>query len=363
MQHIARWNGSSWSGLAGGVSFLPSPSGDDTPLVLALAEYDDGGGSALYAGGDFTAAGGVPANYVAKWNGSSWSALGSGVNSTVLSLAVYDDGGGPALYAGGRFTTAGGVAASRIAKWDGSSWSALGSGTNSDVLALTAHDDGGGPALYAGGHFATAGGAAASAIARWDGASWSAVGGGMNSFGWVYSLAEHDDGSGRALYAGGGFTTAGGVAANRIAKWDGVSWSALDGGVFGDEVNDGVYAMATHDDGSGPALIAAGRFRSALDSGDSYVAKWGCDSVPPTLSCPSSVFVTERFGSPLGEIVNYSVTASDEVDPAPGIVGVPPSGSLFPIGTTLVTCTATDASGNQSTCQFPVTVSLKIRRH
>jgi hypothetical protein len=41
---------------------------------------------------------------------------------------------------------------------------------------------------------------------------------------------------------------------------------------------------------------------------------------------------------------------------------VPPSGSFFPRGTTLVTCTATDASGNQSTCQFPVTVAFKPRR-
>ena len=41
---------------------------------------------------------------------------------------------------------------------------------------------------------------------------------------------------------------------------------------------------------------------------------------------------------------------------------MPPSGSLFPRGTTLVDCTATDASGNQSTGQFPVTVRAKARR-
>ena len=35
----------------------------------------------------FTTAGGVSANKVAKWNGSSWSALGSGMNSTVRALA------------------------------------------------------------------------------------------------------------------------------------------------------------------------------------------------------------------------------------------------------------------------------------
>jgi hypothetical protein len=74
------------------------------------------------------------------------------------------------------------------------------------------------------------------------------------------------------------------------------------------------------------------------------------------------VFVLERFGSTAGEVVHYSVAASDEDDPTPSVLCSPPSGSLFPRGTTLVTCTATDASGNQSTCEFPVTVALKARQ-
>ena len=37
-------------------------------------------GTNLYAGGGFTTAGGVPANYIAKWDGSAWSALGSGMD-------------------------------------------------------------------------------------------------------------------------------------------------------------------------------------------------------------------------------------------------------------------------------------------
>jgi hypothetical protein len=61
-------------------------------------------GGTLYAGGDFTTAGGTAANSIAQWNGSSWSALGSGMNSTVRALAV----SGGRFYAGGYFTTAGG---------------------------------------------------------------------------------------------------------------------------------------------------------------------------------------------------------------------------------------------------------------
>jgi hypothetical protein len=293
-------------------------------------------------------------NHIAKWDGSSWAALGSGVTSGsyVSALAVHDDGSGPALYAGGNFTAVGGVAVLHIARWNGSSWSTVGGGLGHVVNALDVYDDGKGPALYAGGPFFQY-----NHIARWNGSSWTGLGTGIAGNGYVTSLAVHDDGGGLALYAGGCFTTAGGVAARCIARWNGSSWSTLGSGM-----NCTVASLGVYDDGSGPALYAGGTFESAFDSGDSFFAKWGCDSVPPTLSCPPSVSVLERWGSSPGEFVSFTVTASDEGDPAPLVVCVPPSGSFFPRGTTLVTCTATDASGNQSTCEFPVTVALKVRR-
>ncbi len=257
--HIAKWNGTSWSALGSGVSGIS---------VSALAQFDDGSGPAVYAGGDFTSAGGVAAgNYIARWDGTSWSALGTGVNGVVRALAEFDNGSGPALYAGGDFTIAGGVAASGIAKWDGTSWSALGSGISGFVHTLTEFDDGSGPALHAGGVFTSAGGVAANGMAKWDGASWSALGKGIDDV--VFALTEHDDGSGPALYAGGIFTTAGGVPASHIAKWDGASWSALGSGMSGF-----VYALTKFDDGSGPTLYAGGFFTSAGGVPASYVAKW-----------------------------------------------------------------------------------------
>ena len=69
-------------------------------------------GSDLYVGGWFTNAGGISANHIAKWNGSSWTALGSGMNDTVSKLAVL----GSDLYAGGWFTTAGGKGSAYLAK-------------------------------------------------------------------------------------------------------------------------------------------------------------------------------------------------------------------------------------------------------
>jgi hypothetical protein len=68
----------------------------------------------LYIGGAFSAVGNTLANGVAKWNGSSWSPLGSGMLS-VYALAV----SGNTLYAGGWFTKAGETNANYIAQWDG----------------------------------------------------------------------------------------------------------------------------------------------------------------------------------------------------------------------------------------------------
>jgi len=320
--------------------------------VATLAVFDDGSGPALYAGGEFASSGGVSTNNVARWKSSSWTAVGRvGMDGPVEALTVFDDGRGPALYAGGAFTfPSGGVAANRIARWDGSSWEALGSGVNGDVLALTVFDEGGGSALYVGGEFTTAWGVPmANRIARWDGTSWSQLGSGMNAP--VRALAVFDDGSGPALYAGGDFTVAGGVAASRIAKWDGASWSALGSGV-----SDAVLSLEVFNDRTGRALHAGGSFTTAFDSGDSFLARWGRpDTTPPALSCPTSIVVHEQDALP-GEIVTFPVTATDPEDSTPSVVCVPPSGSRFPRGTTLVTCTATDFSGNQASCLFPVTV-------
>ena len=97
--------------------------------VDALAVYDDGSGPALYVGGNFTRAGGLDAVGIAKWKGSSWSGLGNGYGAgytSIHALTVFDDGTGPALYVGGGFfRQAAGVPVNNIARWDGS-WSALG---------------------------------------------------------------------------------------------------------------------------------------------------------------------------------------------------------------------------------------------
>jgi len=183
------------------------------PLVFALAIS----GTDVYAGGNFTHMDLVAANYIVKWNGTSWSALGSGMNDDVHALAV----SGTDIYAGGGFTKAGGVASKHIAKWDGTRWSALGSGMNDDVNALAVS----GTDVYAVVYFMTAGGVGVCNIARWDGTSWSTIGSVMN--GSICALAV----SGTDVYIGGSFTTIGGIAAECVARWNGTSWSALGSGI------------------------------------------------------------------------------------------------------------------------------------
>ena len=240
-----------WQGIGGQ---LP---GFDGPVNAVV--YDSVGN--LYIGGSFTHASGVPVNDIAKWDGSNWSSLGSGMDNSVFALAI---DGSDNLYAGGFFTSAGGILANRVAKWDGSSWSAVGSGTDDGVYSLALSTS----SLYVGGNFTTAGGVAASNVAKWDGASWSALGVGTNDT--VYALAVNASGT---LFAGGSFTDAGGSYVGRIAEWNGSAWSTFDANEFG--VNNTVYSIAID---ASNVLYIGGDFNVAVSNGGQFlvprVLKW-----------------------------------------------------------------------------------------
>jgi hypothetical protein len=133
--------------------------------------------------------------------------VGSPVQALVNALVMLPNGD---LVAGGQFTTAGGVSVNHIARWDGTSWSALGTGMSGFVYALTTLPNGDAVAV---GSFTTAGGVSANHIARWDGTSWSALGAGLGN--WAGALAKMPNGD---LVAAGQFTTAGGVAVGNLAQ-------------------------------------------------------------------------------------------------------------------------------------------------
>jgi hypothetical protein len=138
-------------------------------------------------------------------------------------------------------------------------WISMGSGLNGNVQALGVS----GTNLYAGGGFTTTGGVSANRIAKWHGSAWSALSSGLN--GNVQALAV----SGTNLYAGGLFTTAGGVPANYIARWNGSAWSALGSGLGGSSYP-WVLALAA----SGTNVYAGGEFTTAGGAAANYIAKW-----------------------------------------------------------------------------------------
>ncbi len=259
--------------------------------VRASIVFDDGSGPALIVGGEFKTAAGLTVNQIARWDGVHWSAMGQGLGSptpssfAVTCFTVFDDDGPgpnpPALYAGGPFTIGG---LPGVIKWNGTTWTLVPGSPQADCMAVFDDDDTGPhlPALYVGGPFDSVNGAPANRIARWDGATWTDVGVGLSgSLGAggvrIYSLCVNDDdGPGPlrpALYAGGYIAFVNGEIANHAARWDGSAWSTLAGGVTGI-----VTSLLSWDaDGSGPALaklIASGSFTFAGGIPARFVASW-----------------------------------------------------------------------------------------
>lgn len=202
---------SQWSSLGGGMA----GGYDWAPHVAALLVMPNGD---LCAGGSFTRAGNTAAANVARWNGSVWQPLGSGVaGESVYSLALLGSGD---VVAAGRFSSAGGVAANNIARWDGSQWHAMGSGivgsNGGTVGALCARPNGD---LIVGGDFTSAGGIPAVDVARWNGASWSAFSNSPPNIWHVRAFAELPGGD---LLAAGAPT-----GGNTVARCIGSTWSAF----------------------------------------------------------------------------------------------------------------------------------------
>jgi hypothetical protein len=277
---VARWDGTAWSAL-GADSTGNGAIHDFQVKTLAFAGTD------LYAGGWFSDAAGIDAaDYLARWDGHSWSAVGAGtsggaaLNNWVLAIAVSGDD----VYVGGIFEDAAGIpAADKLAKWDGHGWSAVGADASGpgpievtggiEALAVSGAD------LYVGGYFDDAAGiAAADNVARFDGSRWHALGsspaGGDGAIAsGVTAFAFTTDG----LYVGGYFRDAAGIAtADGVAVWDGTVWSAVgsngsgDGAIFGT-----VWALAA----DGSTTYVGGYFDDAagIPAAD-HVARW--DALP-----------------------------------------------------------------------------------
>lgn len=217
---IAKWNGSAWSPLGTGTN----------DWVLTLGEYN----GEVVAGGYFITAGGVSARRIAHWNGSAWQSFGTGMSGSIVddilvsSLTVFQGD----LVAGGFFTSAGSVSAPRIARWNGTAWQAMSTGMNGEVRALKVFNN----ELYAGGQFTTAGGLPALRVARWNSptSAWAPVGAGFTTGNFIADLEEFNG----ELVAGGLVTQSGTEPTPYAARWDGAAWKSLGSGM-----NNTVFAL------------------------------------------------------------------------------------------------------------------------
>ncbi|MFI5253529.1 MAG: T9SS type A sorting domain-containing protein [Bacteroidota bacterium] len=259
--HIARWDGTKWN-IAGGT--LNGP-------VYCFAIYNGN----LYAGGAFALPGGISG--IAKWDGDlNWLAVGAGMDNPVHALAVHNG----ALYAGGEFGAIGSLGASYIAKWNDTTWSILGTnsinGTDGPVSALADYNG----KLYVGGTFTHAGGKNTLNLASWNDTTWSAVGAGLDGPVWALN------GQSAVLYIGGAFTSMGGIQTHHILGSDGSSMYPLGMGMD----STGIHALLDyHGD-----LYAGGTYSTAGGIPANNIARW---SSTANVSVLSAVKIWDRDGS------------------------------------------------------------------
>jgi hypothetical protein len=306
LTNIARWDGSVWSAVPGGGAnnLIYDLATNSTRLFVGgsftqiggiaatgIVNFDgastwtpmggvfgfQGGASQvtkmvwqsnqLYVAGFFERAGNTGACCVARWDGANWSSLGGttskggegpSVNQVNCLLQVNNSVSiQPGLYMGGLFTSAGSTVGNCITRWDGTTWNAVGGGVSGNfsgaangqrILAIATNST----ALYAGGIFTSAGGVSASGVAYWDGSNWNPMGSGVD-----FTVNSIVAGSGNRIWVGGQFTNAGGIYSRGLTSWSSGSWQNL-GNVEG--TNGIVFALAY--DG-GTKIYAGGQFYTA----------------------------------------------------------------------------------------------------
>jgi trimeric autotransporter adhesin len=295
--------------------------GYDT-VVRTLEIFDDGSGPALYAGGSFTMMGGTPAYNIARWNGTQWSPVGGGLTSfqsnhaTVYDLQAFDDGSGPALYAVGWFDRAGGQPASSVARWNGTSWQTLSSFTNGLIYKMAVIDG----ALYLGGNFREINGTSLNTLVKWDGQAWTAVPGAPTfSVGGsaVWGFGQFASSAAASIFVGGmelvPATPINQIdAGTSVFQFSSAGWTYPGYGLQGQQVggvSSGVTAFEVFDDGSGAKLYAGGLFDHSGLTGLNHLAKFDGQrwtDVGGGVALPPLTFFTLESGPTVWDLAQHA---------------------------------------------------------
>ena len=281
---FASWDGQSWQ-------VHTSSVGGFSPYIGEMLVFNDGGGEALFVVGRFDSINGVPGtSRVARFNGTTWSSVGGGVTPTsntqgMDSLTLFNDGGGTALYVAGYAFIPPGQGVCNVAKWNGQTWTALGGQIGTGRLtSITTFDDGSGNALYIGGTAMPQ----INQLARWQGGQWQIVDGGLTGTGLpsfpggqpggfpsVFGLGVWQD----RLYVGGSYTGVNGQNANGFAARVGCA------GCYPDCNDDGALTVA--DFGCFQTRFVAGdMYADCNGDGQLTVADFGCFQTEFVAGCP-----------------------------------------------------------------------------
>ena len=156
IDRIGRWDGTQWKKVGNGIH------GGMGSVNCFEIYHDD-----LYMGGSFTDQNGNPGPKIARWNGEQWLDVGGGINSpgvngcSVQDMVVFND----ELYAVGSCAYAGGISAQYIAKWNGTEWCGFGDVFNNTISSIEVHQG----ELYIGGGFTTINDDTIYRVAKWVG--------------------------------------------------------------------------------------------------------------------------------------------------------------------------------------------------
>ncbi|MFZ4574969.1 MAG: hypothetical protein ACOYN0_11265 [Phycisphaerales bacterium] len=202
VQNVAAWNGTTWRAMGA------LGNSANTPRSFAVFQ------NALYTGGAFD--GGY--RHIARWDGSAWQTVGGGVDdggTYVTSLLVWRS----RLIAGGQFFDSN-VPFADLSAWNGVSWSGFAEnpqGTSARVDSLGEYRGD----LVIGGEFTGVGGATSSSIARWNGSHWRGFSSGVSGCtgslcrSSVFDYAVFNG----ELIVVGNFLSVDGISSPYIARW------------------------------------------------------------------------------------------------------------------------------------------------
>ena len=341
------WNGSSWT--------LRTPPTSPPGLIGAAMVFDSSRGVSVLFGGGLTA--GLAPAATWEWDGSAWTqrSLALAPSARLWHAMAFDSARGRTVLFGGNGQ---GVDLGDTWEFDGTSWTRLFPATSPPPRygAAMAFDSVRNRIVLFGGRNNSTGRLADTW--EWNGTNWTQVSAGSGPFPRAWHSMAFDSRQGKAILFGGDHVSPGHLGPiNDTWAWDGIAWTQV------------VTSIAPSPRAGQSMAFDSGRGRSVLFGGTDegfpgvfYNDTWELGTADTDLAITGvPANITTNATTSAGAVVTYALpTAVDEAgdSPAAAVSCTPASGSTFAIGTTTVTCVASDADDTPGAVSqsFSVTV-------